>query len=260
MASRLEIIMDGLMRIFIYLQIHEKSSVPALRIALVGLGGVGKTQLAIEYCYQVLSQSPVTWVFWVHASNMVRFEEGFRAIADRVKIPGRQDPQANIFKLVEDWFWDKKRGKWLLIIDNADDDGFLCKPPTARTRSQFNLNLTKPLLEYLPRNTNGSIIFTSRSREIAAKMVDDKNLIEIKPIEMFEALELLQRNLEQPGGDQESRKLVKALEFMPLAIIQATRYIQKRSYSVSQYLEVFQESDHEAIRLLKKEAGHVHRD
>ncbi|KAJ5921090.1 hypothetical protein N7466_009416 [Penicillium verhagenii] len=45
------------------LQIHQKSSVPGSRIALVGLGGVGKSQLAIEYSYQVRSQSPATWVF-----------------------------------------------------------------------------------------------------------------------------------------------------------------------------------------------------
>ncbi|KAJ5604797.1 hypothetical protein N7510_009951 [Penicillium lagena] len=70
-------------------QIHEKSAVPGSRIALVGLGGVGKSQLAIEYSYQVRSESPATWVFWVHASNEARFEQSFRDIADLVKILGR---------------------------------------------------------------------------------------------------------------------------------------------------------------------------
>jgi len=49
------------------------------------------------------------WVFWVHASNAARFEQSFREIADRVKITGRKDPQANIFKLVYNWLQDQKR-------------------------------------------------------------------------------------------------------------------------------------------------------
>ncbi|KAJ5277767.1 hypothetical protein N7534_008281 [Penicillium rubens] len=71
-------------------QIYGKNSVAGSRIALIGLGGVGKSQLAIEYSYQVRSKSPTTWVFWVHASNEARFEQSFRDIADQVKIPGRQ--------------------------------------------------------------------------------------------------------------------------------------------------------------------------
>ncbi|KAJ5324219.1 hypothetical protein N7476_002819 [Penicillium atrosanguineum] len=107
-------------------RIHEKSSVPGSRIALVGLGGIGKSQLAIEYSYQVRSKSPGTWVFWVYASNEVRFEQSFRDIADQVKIPGRQDPKVNIFQLVESWLLDKRKGKWVLILDNVDDGEFLC--------------------------------------------------------------------------------------------------------------------------------------
>jgi hypothetical protein len=45
-------------------------------------------------------------VFWVHASNAARFKQSYRDIADRVKIAGRRDPQANIFKLVHDWLCD----------------------------------------------------------------------------------------------------------------------------------------------------------
>ncbi|KAJ5623935.1 hypothetical protein N7510_000244 [Penicillium lagena] len=246
-------------------RIHEKSSVLGSRIALVGLGGVGKSQLAIEYSYQVRSKSPATWVFWVHASNEARFEQSFRDIADQVKISGRQDPQVNIFKLVENWLRDEKIGKWVCILDNVDDDKFLCSLPTAG-RGDLTTGLTsastKPLLEYVPRSRNGSIIITSRAKEVALKLVDHKGLIEVKPMEQSEALELLQRKLEQPGESQERRQLVNALEFMPLAIVQAASYIRNRAprYSVSEYLGDFQRNDHEAIRLLKKEAGHLYRD
>lgn len=224
-----------------------------------------KSQLAIEYSYQLRSESPARWVFWVYASNEARFEQSFRDIADQVKIPGRQDPKVNIFKLVENWLRDEKRGKWLLIIDNVDDDQLLCSfsvvgkedPLSCRTNAS-----TKPLLEHIPRSQNCSIIITSRTREVALKMVDHKDLIEVKPMEESEALELLQRKLDQPGEIQEGQQLVKALEFMPLAIIQAASYIRNRAprYSVAKYLTDFQGSDCEATRLLKKEAGHLYRD
>ncbi|CAG8083911.1 unnamed protein product [Penicillium salamii] len=246
-------------------QIHEKSSVAGSRIVLVGLGGVGKSQLAIEYSYHVRSQSPATWVFWVHASNEARFEQSFRDIAEQIKIPGRQDPKVNIFKLVENCLRDENRGKWLLVLDNVDNDQLLCSfsvagkedPISSRTNGS-----TKPLLEYIPRSLNGSIVITSRTRDVALKMADHKDLIEVKPMEESEALELLQRKLDQPSESEEGRQLVNALELMPLAVVQAASCIRKRAprYSVSQYLRDFQGSDREATKLLKKEAGHLCRD
>ncbi|KAJ5857210.1 Tetratricopeptide-like helical [Penicillium solitum] len=238
-------------------QIHEKTLVPGARVALVGLGGVGKSQLAIEYSHQIRSQSPGTWVFWVHGSNESRFEQSFRQIADQVKIPGRRDPQANIFKLVENWLRDEKIGKWVCILDNVDDDQLLS------VRSPANAS-SKPLLEYIPRSQNGSVIITSRYREAALKMVDHKGLVEVNPMEKPEALELLQRKLgkSQQNESQQSEQLVEVLEFMPLAIVQAASYIRNRAprCSVSKYLTDFQNSDMKATKLLKEEAGHVYRD
>ncbi|KAJ5726668.1 uncharacterized protein N7483_008025 [Penicillium malachiteum] len=148
-------------------QIREKCSVPGSRIALVGLGGVGrKSQLAIEYSYRIRTESPATWVLWVHASNEARFEQSLRAIADQLKIPGHLDPKVNIYKLIEKWLYDEKKGKWICILDNADDYEFLCSLPAAGKGA-----LAKPLLEYIPKSQNGSLIIISRSREATLKMV-----------------------------------------------------------------------------------------
>lgn len=110
-----------------------------------------KSQLSIEYSYRVRSQSPSTWVLWIHASNAARFEQSFRDIAEQAKLFGRKDPTVNIFQLVESWLQDARR-EWLLILDNVDDDGFLRQPATGQQgleASESNLS-TKPLLEYLP--------------------------------------------------------------------------------------------------------------
>jgi hypothetical protein len=56
-------------------------------------------------------------VFWAHASNTARLEQGFREIADQVKVRGRKGPQAEVFKLVHEWLRDEKNGRWLLVSD-----------------------------------------------------------------------------------------------------------------------------------------------
>uniref|UniRef100_A0A093Y283 O-acetylhomoserine (Thiol)-lyase n=1 Tax=Talaromyces marneffei PM1 TaxID=1077442 RepID=A0A093Y283_TALMA len=106
-------------------QLHRRSAASGSQTALVGLGGIGKSQLAIEYAYQAHERSPKTWIFWVHASNAARFEQSYRELADDVKLFGRRDPKANIFKLVHDWLRDSTNGKWILILDNVDDAHFL---------------------------------------------------------------------------------------------------------------------------------------
>jgi hypothetical protein len=62
-------------------------------------------------------------VFWVHASSQARFEEGYKKIADRVKLQGWDEPKANILQLVSSWLSDKSNGRWVMIVDNADEAG-----------------------------------------------------------------------------------------------------------------------------------------
>jgi hypothetical protein len=173
---------------------------------------------------------------------------------------GRQDPTVNIFQLVESWLQDGKRGKWLLILDNIDDDEFLRQPQSLKS-GQTNAS-TKPLLGYLPQSPNGSIIVTSRSREVALRLVNHHDIINVEPIKKTEAVELLQRKVGLTAETPEMLLLAKELEFMPLAIIQAAGYIVNRAprCSVSRYLELFRKSDRGATKLLDYEAGHLYRD
>ncbi|KAK4206181.1 hypothetical protein QBC37DRAFT_142358 [Rhypophila decipiens] len=102
-------------------QIDRRFSEPAARVALVGLGGVGKSQLAIEYAHRIARGRPETWVFWVHAGTQARVEEGFRTIADTVKVPGRNQLKVDIPQLVYSWLSNERNGRWIMILDSADD-------------------------------------------------------------------------------------------------------------------------------------------
>ncbi|KAJ5827849.1 hypothetical protein N7447_004612 [Penicillium robsamsonii] len=246
-------------------QIHEKCSIPGSRIVLVGLGGVGKSRLAIEYCHRVRQQSPDTWVFWVHASNAARCEESLRNLADRTKIPGRQDRNSNIFQLFGNWLQDGEIGNWILVLDNVDDDELLRKPLSTQMEAQANTRHapTQPPLRYLLGCSNGSTIITSRNRGVALELAGHKkHLIDVQPMNTAEALVLLRKKLDDCTEREELVRLVKELEFMPLAIVQAASYINHRSprCSASQYLEKLRRSERQAANLLNQEGYNADRD
>ncbi|CAN9236433.1 unnamed protein product [Alternaria alternata] len=262
-------------------QIRERCAAPASRVALVGLGGVGKSQLAIEYCYRTAEQSPDTWVFWAHASNTARLEQSFREIAELVKVRGRKDPQADVFKLVHDWLRNEKNRPWLLVLDNADDAGVLSPPPSnsqtsptdgctddsdcggSTSTSTSSSGLQRHLSEYLPPSRHGSVLVTSRTRHAAMQIVEDSDVMPIEPMHDAAAHALLYTKL----GDKVDRgdgiaELAAALEYMPLALVQAAAYIRERAprSSVRQYLVEYRESDNRKTSLLNRAAGHLRRD
>ncbi|GLI80274.1 hypothetical protein PoHVEF18_008627 [Penicillium ochrochloron] len=244
-------------------EINQKASVPGSRVALVGLGGVGKSQLAIEYSYRVRDRSPTTWVFWIHASNATRFEQSCREIADRVKIPGRRNRDANIFELLRDWLHDKREGEWLLILDNLDDESFLHQPPPTRQDASRGIP-ERTIWEYFPQSLPGSILVTSRSTDAVFNIVDDEDIVIVEPMGETHATALFGKKLagKVQFHAQEASQLVTALDFMPLAIVQAAAYIKQRAprVSVPQYLKPLQESDSNKIVLLRHGGGHLRRD
>jgi tetratricopeptide (TPR) repeat protein len=209
-------------------------------------------------------------VFWVHASNAARFEQSYRDIARSVKVPGWQSPTADIFQLVHDWLRDEKKGKWVLILDNVDDVGFLLEPRSGghdKPMTSSDGKSSQPLVTFIPRCQNGSVLITTRSRNAALQLVEQRDMIIVEPMEKEDALALLQKKLwQQDSGNEEVIEevieLAAALEFMPLAMVQAAAYISQRRprCSVQQYLRDFRKSDRKRSSLLDVEGGRLRRD
>ncbi|KFA52616.1 hypothetical protein S40293_10166 [Stachybotrys chartarum IBT 40293] len=255
-------------------QIIQKCRRPGSRTALVGLGGVGKSQLVIEYAYRIREQSPETWVFWIHASNAARFEQSIRDIADCAKIYGRQNPKANIFQLVHGWLHDKTNGSWVLILDNLDNASFLTSPSggsgvgsggsESKAGEAENTGL-RPLLSYIPHCQHGSILVTSRNRSAALELVEEADIVEVEPMNVKDAVTLFEKKVHRPISNDAFElvtTLVASLEYMPLAIVQAAAYISQRwpRCSFKQYLDDYQASDRKKTGLLSYEGGKLRRD
>ncbi|KAF2730992.1 hypothetical protein EJ04DRAFT_443952, partial [Polyplosphaeria fusca] len=245
------------------------------RIALVGLGGVGKSQVAIEYAYRARHAEPHTLVLWIHASNHVRFEQGYREVADKVALAGRDDPKADILQLVHTWLSDSRHGRWLMILDNVDDDSvFFANETTAHTLQTSSVaggltsDLTssrRPLESFLPQTPHGAILITSRNRTAAINLVGSHgSIIPVEPMQEADALALLKTRVAFDENDEaDAKALVQALERIPLAITHAAAYVQTRAQTttLSSYLDMFRASEANQKRLLgRKEWKDLRRD
>ncbi|KAF1978849.1 hypothetical protein BU23DRAFT_586689 [Bimuria novae-zelandiae CBS 107.79] len=199
------------------------------------------------------------WVLWAHASSTARLEQSFHDIADRVKIEGRRDPQVNIFKLVHDWMCDTDE-RWLLVLDNVDDAGFLFDAQATTSKIA-----AKPLHEYLPYCAHGCVIVTTRNKEAALQLVEQRDIIALDPMNALQARTLLAKKLgvqAASGNAAELIALATILEHMPLALVQAAAYISQRAplCSVAQYLDQFRKSERKRTSLLSYDKDHLRRD
>lgn len=231
----------------------------------MGLSGVGKSQLAIDYAYEVRDDSSSTWVLWLHASSAARLQQSIRKTLDDLKVPGRTEHAANVYQLLRSWLQNSRHGKWLLILDNVDDAQYLLEhPPEFQQGTDAAPNATHQdrIPDYLPTSTYGSILLTSRTTEAASKIVERKSIIVVEPMGAEHAVELLEKKLDCEHTSEEALELATTLDFMPLAINQAAAYISrmKPRISVSQYLRMLKESDKSKLSLLNINNGDLRRD
>jgi tetratricopeptide (TPR) repeat protein len=202
---------------------------------------------------------PQTLVVWIHASNPTRFEQGYRDIADKIPIPGQEDPKADILQLVCAWLSDRRNGQWLMILDNADDDSvfFAADEDSAGTAQISDITShTRPLESFLPQTPNGMILITSRNRIAAINLVGTcGSIVQVEPMDEEDALALLNTRVPfSESSKADAKALVQALERIPLAITHAAAYINTRApmTTMSDYLELFRKSEANQVRLLDK--------
>ncbi|KAG4431135.1 hypothetical protein IFR05_013384 [Cadophora sp. M221] len=218
------------------------------RTAIVGLGGVGKTQLALELAYQVRDKYRNCAVIWIPATNTESLHQAYLDVARQLGIAGCEDIQADVKRLVKDHLSKESAGQWLLVFDNADDINMW----TGQVGSKLG---SDRLINYLPSSKHGCILFTSRDRKTAVKLAQ-QNIIQLTEMGEDVALQLLQKCLIDPGlvNDKSNTKtLLQELTYLPLAIVQAAAYINENGIAFADYLSLLTDQEEEVIKLLSEE-------
>jgi hypothetical protein len=211
-----------------------------------------KSQLAIHFAHQIRSDNPKTSVFWVDCSSRAAFLESYRALADVLELPRRHEPHIDLMVLVRDWLQKEDVSPWLMVADNADkmDVMFIDKENDDETQVS--------LVTYLPKSTNGKILVTSRSLDVAKKLVGhSRAILKITTMDEAQALQLLKNRLENEADEASSLELVIELGYIPLAVSQAAAYINRRSPRVTtkSYLDELRKSEKRKDGLLRVDKG-----
>jgi tetratricopeptide (TPR) repeat protein len=208
-----------------------------------------KSQLALEYCCRAREQSPDAWCFWVCASNTARLRHSFAEIARLLKLRGHDNLTANPMVLLKAWM--DNNGPWTLVIDNVDDPIVLeLEADSALERSGAQEHLKR----FLSTNPSGRIIVTSRSEDVAEQLVREQQIIKINPMKGESTAALFRKKLGEAIDvtDDHVSELSRALEYMPLAVVQAAAYIKKLCgrITVEQYIRRYRQDDNKRKRLL----------
>ena len=182
--------------------LHQKLSsneTPALVQAIYGLGGVGKTQTAVEYAYQHRNAYSVVW--WIRAEEPALLADDYGALARALDLK-EQDAaeQAIVTEAVRKWL--EQNTGWLLIFDNAQS--------------------SRELADYVPRGRAGNIIITSRNPAWGAIA----SPLKVDVMTEAEAVRFL-----RPGGADEAatKALAHELGYLPLALELARAYIEENA-------------------------------
>jgi tetratricopeptide (TPR) repeat protein len=202
---------------------NKKSSIPIY--AITGLGGIGKTQIAVHYSYEYANEYDLIW--WIRSETDASISADYQALSDALLLPVKTKAEQMVFVNLVNNFLENTQRKWLLVFDNVE----------SKERVE----------KFLPIKGNGHILITSQSRDWR-EIASDLHLI---PFTKEEAWEFLSRRIGEKDHEK-SDKLTDLLGGLPLAIEQACAYMSKHGTPVEIYLKLFAEQQQE---LWKRESS-----
>ncbi|WP_046732525.1 FxSxx-COOH system tetratricopeptide repeat protein [Streptomyces humi] len=177
--------------------------------ALFGMGGVGKTQIALEYVHRFSADYDLVW--WVPAENVDNVVASLAELGARIGAPGGEDMALASKETVRMLSRGNPTKRWILVFDNADNPD--------------------DLAGYLPTTGGGHILVTSRNQAWS-----DKG--ETLPVDVFqrqESVEHLSRRA--PGlSATEADQVAEAVGDLPLAVEQAGAWLAETAMPTAEYL------------------------
>ncbi|KAF5682097.1 acyl transferase acyl hydrolase lysophospholipase [Fusarium denticulatum] len=211
------------------------------RVALVGLGGAGKTQVALHMAYWAKGHEEDCSVFWIPAFSMAGFEQECAQLVKKLDISCSEGEDAK--EVVKRHLSSGRVKRWFMVVDNADDIDIL----------RFSRSSDKGIFNFLPHHANGRILITTRSREVAFAMKNQ--VVELMQMDPEEASDLLRTLLdnENRSRDDELRDektlttLLQGLTYLPLAIAQAAAYMNIYKTNIAEYVQICDNADKKNI-------------
>ncbi|MDQ2888143.1 MAG: tetratricopeptide repeat protein [Chloroflexota bacterium] len=213
-----------LTRLHTQLQSGQTTALSQSPQAISGLGGIGKTQLAVEYAYRYHQDYDA--VLWAPAETREELLASYSTLATLLNLPERVAGDQEItIAAVKAWL--QKNGTWLLILDNADELALL---PS-----------------FLPPHPGGHILLTTRAYDMQGLATR----LEVETLSDEQgALLLLRRaallpsdgTLAQATAQERQQAIALTLELggLPLALDQAGAYLEATGMSLDEYQQIYQ--------------------
>jgi hypothetical protein len=195
------------------------------KVALSGIGGVGKTHIALEYAYRYEGEYEA--IFWIRSDSREAIVASYFDIASMLKLPEKdshdQDLTIRAVKL-----WLQKNVPWLLIFDNADE--------------------VKLVYDFFPVGTAGHLLITTRTQAIGPIA----HPIKVEPMKSEEGAQFLlhRANIISPNSPQsvdlaeyekKAETLSHQLGGLPLALDQAGSFIEENFSTLDEYFRLYRQ-------------------
>lgn len=219
---------------------------PLRSFAICGLGGMGKTELAVEYAFSRREQFEA--VFWLVADDADILAESFARIAQQLGLEDSDVGQdlAASRELVKGWLSNPVRqvanpdqsddeARWLLIFDNVDD--------------------LDVLSDYWPTTGRGSVLVTSRDPLAKCNLYTVNDGIDLPPLSSSATMDLIQRLTRiKPDQSQQGAlsSIADKLGGLPLAISHMSSVIRDSRMSYTEFLKFYEQEGIEQLQMMQK--------
>jgi len=169
-------------------------------VLLQGLGGIGKTQLAVEYVKQQRDAYPA--IFWLNGKSEDMLKQSFKNMAKRLfdqfpsstllRTAAESKDADQVAEAMKRWLSVKGNNQWLMVFDNVDNP----KLPGIKDPQAYNIK------SYFPEAHQGFILITTRSSQLKIG-----NIIPVKKLQnVRESIAILAYMSDRPISDQGRRR------------------------------------------------------